>query len=329
MKIEISELMNKKGVMYNWANKVQRGLELSEEEQEISEVVDAWAKEIGVRGTDPNNEIAEYIRKVVEPEVFNPDDRLLNALFNIGSIGEFDEKAAEVLPENTLKVYEAVRGGNVPKSYIDPAVFTVSTVKLQCETEIKYSDLRKNGYKSIAKLTELAEEALQNEKYFRLLNAVDNALATGKENDIAAGGANLTMAAMDNLTTYLLDRGSNPQIIGLTKYTNKISKMDGFEGYLSEDMKNELNRNGRIAMYSGVAINGVSSARKTGHGQTLVPDKRILGIADKVGDLDMRGELRVLQTMDNNNQKVHLIFTGYDFDYVLYRLDKMARITLS
>ncbi|WP_061328776.1 hypothetical protein [Clostridium botulinum] len=327
MKIEISELMNKKGVMFDWANKVQRGITLSEEEQEISEVVDVWAKEIGNRGTDPNNEIAEYIKKVVEPEVFNPDDALLNALFNIGTIGEFDEKAAEVLPKNTLKVYDAVRGGNVPKSYIDPSVFDTQTVKLQTETEIKYSDLRRNGYKSIAKLTELAEEALQNEKYFRLLNAIDNALTTGGENDIASGST-LTMAALDNLSTYLLDRGTNPYIIGLTKYTNSIIKMSGFEGYCSEDMKNELNRYGRIALYNGVKINGVSSAKKTGHGQTLVPDKRILGIADKVGDLDMRGELRILQTMDNNNEKVHLKFTGYDFDYVIYHLDKIARITL-
>lgn len=329
MKVEVSELMNEKGTMFAWAQKVQKNLELSEEEKEISQVVDEWAREIGRKGADPNNEIAEYIRKVVEPEVFNPDDKLLNAMFNLGTIGEFDEKSAEVLPENTLKVYEAVRGGNVPKSYIDPSVFDVKTIKLQTETEIKYSDLRKNGYKSIAKLTELAEEALQNEKYFRIFNAIDNALNTGKDNDISAGGKVLTITAMDAITTYLLDRGTEPYLIGLTKYTNGIAKMPGFEGYLSEDMKNELNRKGRISMYNGVTVNGISSAKKTGHKKTLIPDSRVFGIADKVGDLDMRGELRVLETMDNNNEKVHLKFTGYDFDYVLYQLDKMARIVLS
>ena len=43
-KNEIAEIMSNKGQMYDWAEKVNRGASLTSEEDEISQVVDAWAK---------------------------------------------------------------------------------------------------------------------------------------------------------------------------------------------------------------------------------------------------------------------------------------------
>lgn len=331
VKNEMASLMSEKGTMYSWASKVNANQKLTQEETEISEVVDVWAKDLGTKGgVLEAQEIAQYIQKTVEPIVFNVDDSLLSSMFNMGTIGEFDEKETDSIPKNTLKVYDAVRGGNVPKSYLDPSVFTPVSVKLQTETELKFSDLRQNGYKSVAKITSLSEDALTTEKYFRVLNAVDNALAGGTtDQNITAGGNALTVAAMDSLSTYLTDRGTNPFLVGLTKYTNSIARMDGFEKYLSDNLKDENNKYGRIGFYSGVKVNGIPSAKKTGLGQTIVPDKRIIGIADKIGDLDMRGSLRVFSDLHNNSEKITFKFTGFDFDMVIYYLENMARITLS
>ena len=58
IKTEIAELMNTKGTMLDWASKVNYAPKsLSAEETEISEVVDAWAKEIGRTGHDNDLEI--------------------------------------------------------------------------------------------------------------------------------------------------------------------------------------------------------------------------------------------------------------------------------
>lgn len=326
---EIASVMNEKGKVFEWASRVKGKMALTDEQNELSEVMDSFAKEVGQTGHDKDHLIAEFIKKVVEPEVDNPDDEILNAMFDMGQIGEFDEKLYNVLPKNTLKVYDAVRGGNVPKSYLDCGVFAPKSIALQTETQIKMSDLRRNGYKSIANMIVLAEEALTNEKYFRILNAVDVALAGGeKEQSITNSGTSPLETSVDELALYLNDRGENPFMIGLTKYTNRLAKMSGFTSFLSEDMKNEFNRYGKLGLYQGVKINGISGARKTGSGLTLVPDKRILGIAGKVGELDMKGELRVLQEEDINKEVINLKFTGYDMNYVIYRLDKMARIVL-
>jgi hypothetical protein len=317
--------------LYKWATKVNNKFELSSEDKEITEVMDAFARELGKTGknSDNNTVIAEYIKQVIEPEVYNPNESILSDMFNIGSIGEFDEKAYTGLPKNTIKVFDAVRGGNVQKSFVDPGVFTPVSFALQAETEIDYSDLRRNGFKSIARMTQLAEEALNNEKFYRIFQGVDNALgALTGDQDIDSGSA-LTLANMDTFTTYLNDMAEgNPFMIGLSKITNPIRRMDGFESFLSEEMKNEFNRLGKVGLYSGVRVEDVPTARKTANGKFLIPEKRIFGIAGKIGDMDMKGELRYYETPDHDAEKIRLKFTGFDVTYVIYYLQKMARITL-
>lgn len=116
---EIAELINKEGTMYNWASKVTYKRNLTDEEKEISTVVDAWAKDIGKSGMDANHEIANYIIKTITPEVYDKPDALLSTMFDRGSVGEFDDFVVDEEPKNTLKAYDAAKGGNVPKSYLD------------------------------------------------------------------------------------------------------------------------------------------------------------------------------------------------------------------
>lgn len=327
---EIAEKITDKDVTLQWATKVVEGLELSAEEVEISKFMDKLAKEIGNTNNDPEHIISQLVKKTIEPDVYDPDDGLLSSMFNMGNIGEFDEKTYEVLPKDTIKVYDAVRGGNVYKSFLDVGLVNPTTVKLQAETEIKMSDLRRNGYKSIANLILNAQKALDNEKYFRVLQAIDIALAGGTtEQTIKITGQKPLMEGMTDFAIYLNDRGENAFMVGLSKYTTRLTTIDGFAPYMSEEMKNEFYRTGALGLFEGVRVNGFSSDRKTGDGRTLIPDNRLLGVTGKIGDLDMKGDLRILQEENINTETIHLKFTGYDMTYAIYRLDKIARVMFS
>ena len=41
----------------------------------------------------------------------------------------------------------------------------------------------------------------------------------------------------------------------------------------------------------------------------------MFGIAGKIGELAMKGDVRVLETMDNNDEKVIIKITGFEFGY--------------
>lgn len=302
---------------------------LQADDKEAIDVLDNFAREIGRSGKTSENTmlVSELIVKSVEPIIFQADQSVLYDMFDMDEIGEFDEAKYTGLPKNTIQVYDATRGGNVPKSYVDPGLFNPVKFSLQAETELNYSDLRRNGWKSIAKITELVRESFEQEMFYRLFAGVDAALdAVDGEQDIDAGSS-LTPANADALARYLRDMSEgNPFMVGLSKYIDQIAKMDGYETYLSNEMKNELNRVGRLAMYDGVRLSSVPTARKTAKGLNLLPDKRIFGVAGKIGEANMRGEMRMYETYDNNAEKVHLKFTGFDFEYVIYHLDKLARI---
>ncbi|WP_137743257.1 hypothetical protein [Robertmurraya siralis] len=305
---------------------------LQADDKEAIEILDNFAREIGKSGkTNENNTlVSELIKKTVEPLVFQPEQSILHSIFDMGNVGEFDESRYTGLPKNTIKVHDAVRGGNVPKSYVDPTLFETKKVALQAETELNYSDLRRNGWKSISKMTELARESFEQEMFYRLFAGIDSAidLLAGDQN--INGGSQVTPAVIDTLARYLRDMSEgDPFMIGLSKYIDPIAKIQGYESYLSDDLKNELNRVGRIALFEGVKLSSVPTARKTASGQALIPDKRIIGIAGKIGDASMRGEMRLYETYDNNAEKVHLKFTGFDFEYTIYYLDKIGRIHFS
>lgn len=328
LKTEIASLMNEKGRMVEWATRVNRNLALTTEDNEISQIVDAWAKKIGSQGADPNMEISEYIVRTITPEIYDTPDELLDMLFNRGSIGEFDEYQMNEVAKNTLIAHEAGFGGTVDKSYIDVTATRPTWKHKQVETEIRYSDLRNNGYKTIATLTAFAEEALKNKMFFDIFSTIDSAI-TGGEQLIEVAGAKPTEAAMDALALYLIDRGANPLTVSLSKYAQDIGKMAGYTSYMSDNMKDDFNKYGLVKFYNGVSIGAISGAHKTGDGQGLLPDKRIFGVAGKIGNLDMRGDIRVYETPDHKKEVIELKITGFQFGMALTNLDKIAKISLT
>ena len=119
LRVEIAEIMNKPGTMFDVAEKVEYKRSLTAEEKEVYEISDAWAREIGKTGNDKDHEIAAFVNKVVNEEIYNAPDELLDAMFDRGSIGEFDDEEFTKTPKNTLEAIEAAKGGTVDRSYID------------------------------------------------------------------------------------------------------------------------------------------------------------------------------------------------------------------
>lgn len=331
-KIEIAEIMQNKGQMYDWAEKVSKNMALSSEETEISEVVDAWAKEIGETGNDKDNEIAEFVIKTITDPVYNAPDALLEKLFDYDSIGEFDDYVVNKTPKNTLVAYEAAKGGNVAKSYIDGTAVAPQWIHAQVETEISYAQLRRGGFKNIANLTVYAKEALDNRKVHSVFTTLDNAIVGGNQVFTIANDSSLTKTVLDQLALYALDYtndGDEPVIFGLNKYAQAIANMTGYTSYMSDDMKNSYNRYGLVKFYQGCAIAGFSGARKLANGDLVVPDKRIFAIAGKIGTICDRGELRVYETPDNNRERISLKFTGYEYGINIVDTEKVAKIVVT
>lgn len=327
IRTEIDELMKNDGVLFDVAEKVEYKRSLNAEEKEIAEISDAWAKEIGKTGKDPDCTIAEFINRTVNEEVYNAPDELLDQIFERGSIGEFDDTEGHKDPKNTLIAHEAAKGGTVDRSYIDISVLKPTWKNRQVETDISYVDLRKNGFKSIATLTTFMKEACQNALFYDALSMADAAV-TGGEQLIQVSGATPTLEAMDALSLYLNDRGSDNVIITLNKYAQSIRRMPDFAQYMSSEMKNDFNRYGLVKTYDGIGVAGISGAKKTGTGTLLLPDKRIYGIADKIGNLDMKGETHTYQDMNNQGEKVHIMLKDFTYGFMLTNIENFAKVTL-
>ena len=291
--------------------------------------MDAFVRDVGKTGRDTDKQIASFITKTVQDELYNAPDELLDSMFDRGNIGEFDDFQAERTVKNTLVAHEAAKGGNVPRSYLHLETLTPVWHNLQVETDLSYVDMRKNGWKSVANLTTFMTETLKNKMFAIILNQVDAAIAGG-EQKIDVSAAAPTMEAMDKLALYLNEYsdGSNPFTVSLMKYCSQLRRMTGYAQYLSDSMKDDFNRYGLVKTYDGVAITGISSAKKLGDGSLLIPDKRIFGIAGKIGELDMKGEIHTYQDEDNQNERVHLMLKDFTFGHAISHIERVAKITL-
>ena len=327
LNVEVSELMKEDGKMMNWATKVKHNIELSAEEKEISQVIDTWAKKIGNGDMQNAYELSQYLVKTVQPEVYDAPDEILDKLFDRGGIGEFDDYQLNEDAKNTLSAIESAKNGNVDKSYIDYSVAKPIWKHFQIETEVSMEKLRKGGYKTVADLQVFAEEAFKNTMFYTVFNYVDSLITAPSAQGFVASSA-VTIDALDDTTAYLLDRADSPMLFGLSSLIRPISKLDGYNTYLSNEMKNEINKYGILGMYNGTTLVPISAARKLANGNPLLPVNRLIGIADKIGELDMRGALRVLQTPDNNREVIGLKFTGFEFGMAINKLDKVCKIAI-
>lgn len=258
--------------MFALAEKVTYNVDLKDEEKDIVADLDASFKQIGKQGFDKEHLIAQFITKTINNEIYDAPDDLLDNLFDRNTIGQFDDYSAEVLPpENTLVAHEAGFGGNVERSFIDMSVIAPIWKNRQVETDISFADIARGGYKTVALLTDYAERALKNAMVYDVFSVVDNGIASGAENYVTETTSMPTQASMDALVLYLMEHSEDGHgmAVGLTKYIQAASKLTGFH---SEEMLNELHRNGRLGMYDGVDLFPINSSKKVGGKQLMIPD---------------------------------------------------------
>lgn len=326
--VEIAEVI-KNTNMYELACKTTRNINLSDDESTVVAQLDAHFKEIGARGCDPDCEIASFIQKAINQERATAPDELLDAMFERGTIGEYDDFEGSLDPKNTLVAYEAAKGGNVKRSYLDKSVLTPEWVHFQIETDISYADIERNGWKSVATLTEYAIEEFKNRQFLAIFEKLDAGIVSGADNYLSVSGSAMTQAATDALTLYVSDRANGEgNIVCQSKYAQQMSKLTGFN---SDEMLNEIHRTGRLGVIDGVSLTPISSAKKLGDKTAIFPDKRVFGVSGKIGVLNQRGDVKVYQTMNNNAEQVHLKFTNFDFGVAFNKdtLENVYKVVLS
>ena len=82
-------------------------------------------------------------------------------------------------------------------------------------------------------------------------------------------------------------------------------------------------------MFSGCEVLGYSGQKKLPNGSLVVPDKRMFGIAGKVGKCITRGTTNVLQSTDINNETVHIKVSGYEFGTLITDVSKIGKLILN
>ena len=326
---EIAEVMNKDGQVFDISQKITYNLSLSNEEKEISEICDAWVREKTKNGfNDKDQEIAAFVKRTVTDEVYNAPDELLDAIFDRGTVGEFDDYMVVKTPKNTLEAHDAAIGGNVDKSYIDFESLAPTWKHAQVEFDLPYIEMRRGGFKTIAQLTNYAVEALRNKQFYDIFTAVDTAI-TGGEQAISETTAAPTLTSWDAFSLYLLDRDSAPVAVCLSKYAQALGRMTVATAYLSYKSKEDFNRYGLVRFNDGVNIASISGAKKLASGEKLLPDKKIFGVAGHIGTLDQRGNIRTYETPDNQAEKLNIKIAGFEYGYCITDIEKLAKITMA
>lgn len=328
MAIELSAILSEKNRFSEWASKVTyKSTNLDDKDKEISKTVDAWVKSLGSTG-DPAQEIAQLVRKTITLDTVEAPSALIDRMFNTDSIGEFDDVYGEVDPKNTIQVYEGGRGGNVDRSFIDHKVLRPSWTTLIAETDVSLKALRSGGYKTVAKLINDINEALEMKKISLIFNKIDAAKTVGSAGCIQETSTLPTAVSGDMLAEYLLDvtTGETPVMFGVNKYIQALSKLAGGTSYGSDAMKERYNQTGFLANYAGCELLGFSGQRKLPNGSLVVPDKRVFGVAGKIGDCITRGSSNVFQSTDIDSEKIHIKVSGYEFGVMFTDLSKVGKI---
>lgn len=331
MNLELSTKMQENGFLVDWAEAVQYNLNMTDDFKDTSEALDGWARKIGEKGVDKDNEIAELVRRAITNDVVAAPDELISMMFDESSIGEFDDVYGVVEPKNTIKVYDSIKGGNVDASYIDFTRATPTWNELQAETFIKYVDLRRGGYKTVASLVNYMKEAFAQKRWSILFNRAVAAV-TAAPNLISESTAAPTATTADALAVYLMDiaePGEDTVILGQNKYIMAMSKLPSASSIQSNEAKEAWRRFGSIGYYAGQEMRGFSGVRRMADGNLVIPDRVVLGVAGKIGSAITRGETLVYETMDNNAEHVHIKANGFSFGTMITKPEKIAKIVMA
>lgn len=336
MNTDIASVLQQPNRLVEWAEQVRfNGMNLSAENTEISEAMDAYIREgIGRTGADPNHEISQMITKVITPEVVSLPSAVMDALFDQSTrIGEFDDIRFEKGYENTIQVFDAIPGGNVNRSYVDFKSMKPTWVSLQAETEISLQKIRHGGYRTVADLINDIRDAFEYKKYAVIMAAVDGAIVDGGANYIEETAALPTATSADALSIYLMDVADSDTTsliaFGQNKYIQAIAGLDNAVNFLTDAEKNHFNQYGLPRVYAGMNLYGFSGTKKLPDGTLIMPADRVFGVAGRIGQMATRGETIALQETDINSEKIHIKVNGYTFGYAITNPEKAAKIVLS
>lgn len=279
--------------MLFWARNVvkahdNRDIKLSEREEQISEAVNGFVKDVWkFNSTGDKEKIAALVLQIIEPEIYDYPNEILQKLFDdAGAVGEYDKVIVRQSPLNTLVARQAAKNtGNVEKSYINFKKGNKYEDFLEIETELPLSNLRRDGAYGIALLTMYALEEFTR-KQFKLITEFAFGLVKNGGDNYAECAGTVTGTAVKDLIKYLLGEcvEGKPELLTLSDLGMDIC--DALDiNYYSSDMKDELNNVGFLTKVRGADLVTIKKGKKTGDGSTLLPEDTILGFAGKIGKI--------------------------------------------
>lgn len=101
---EVAEVMKDTSRVYDIAEKTTYKQNLTAEEKETSEVLDAWAKEVGKTGNDSNKEIAAFVTRTIQDELYQRHKKLYSKVNLLNSDFRTIDSLEGVLTNGTLTI---------------------------------------------------------------------------------------------------------------------------------------------------------------------------------------------------------------------------------
>ena len=175
--------------MSAWGDKVIYNMELSQEEKEFSECVDAWARELGRTGHDANHELSALIEKAFTVDDIAAPSELISRMFDESTIGEFDDALITEDPRNTIHVHEAIRAAMLTAALLSTRLlFLLGSLSLR-KLILRFRICGAAAIARVANLTTFIKEAFEYKRVAMVMNEIDKMITSGNPNYITESTA--------------------------------------------------------------------------------------------------------------------------------------------
>jgi len=161
-----------------------------------------------------------------------------------------------------------------------------------------------------------------------MFNTIDATITGASQTATVAGAPD--KVTMDKLAKYVRSElvSGTPMTLSNSDRAYEIAEVPGAT-LLSDNMRDQINNTGGLALFKGLTINEIAASRETGNGEKLINPARVYGIAGQIGERALKGSLRVLSQEDIKNEVVELKFTGFEFTYAITHPEKVFKLTIN
>jgi len=287
----------------------------------------AEAMKLGLAQEDSRRAIAVKIVKTISDSMAQEDLASLLLTKEYIPLGQ----TVELKVPGKLKAYWHEPGSYAPRTQMVNKVFQIPTALISAHPEYELGQLESGRYGTMQEQIDAAKEALQGAINAKVFNTLIGSITSGANYATCSG--KLTFSALNDAINYVEDQvGGATAIVGrrnvlssiLDFGTDSMTAPATDTGIFSDEMKNQVMKTGKIQLYRGIPLVGLTQWRDA-FGKVTVDEGNVLVIGKDVGRYVVSQELRSADAIDVDNLVWHIhlymrVGCGVIFPERMYRL---------